>query len=87
VLLEKSEVSISLAWYFNQDSSELILNSRSMNLGRAPVTAVFDEALELLMVNRKKFSGFVTHRLPLAEAAEGYRLFEKQEARKVVLKL
>jgi len=25
--------------------------------------------------------------LPLAEAAEGYRLFEKQEARKVVLKL
>lgn len=31
------------------------------------------------------FDGAVSHRLPLANAAEGFRLFDSQEARKVIL--
>jgi threonine dehydrogenase-like Zn-dependent dehydrogenase len=50
------------------------------------VGAVFDEALEIVMANKAKLASMVTHRLPLSEAAHGYEIFEKQLARKVVLK-
>ncbi len=30
-------------------------------------------------------SSMITHRLPLSEAAKGYEMFEKQQARKVIL--
>jgi threonine dehydrogenase-like Zn-dependent dehydrogenase len=57
----------------------------SINLGRAPVRAVFMDAFEVLTENKEKLSDFITHRLPILEAARGYELFEKQKARKVVL--
>ncbi|KIX04245.1 uncharacterized protein Z518_07799 [Rhinocladiella mackenziei CBS 650.93] len=57
----------------------------NINLGRAPVRTVFDEALEVVIANREKLASMVTHCLPLAEAAHGYEIFEKQLARKVIL--
>jgi threonine dehydrogenase-like Zn-dependent dehydrogenase len=54
-------------------------------LGRAPVRTVFDEALEVLASNKDRLSNMITHHLPLSEAAKGYEMFEKQEARKVIL--
>lgn len=54
-------------------------------MGRAPVRAVIQEALELFVQNKSKFAGVISHRLPLSEAAAGYRLFANQEARKVIL--
>lgn len=62
-----------------------MLNIDSINLGRAPVRSVFDEALEIAVVNEAKLTAMITHRLPLSEAAQGYSMFEKQQARKVVL--
>ncbi|KAK5329165.1 hypothetical protein LTR98_011800, partial [Exophiala xenobiotica] len=55
------------------------------NKGRAPAGAIFDEALPVFVENKDKFEGFITHRLPLEEAAKGYDLFDTQEARKVAL--
>jgi threonine dehydrogenase-like Zn-dependent dehydrogenase len=55
-----------------------------VNFGRAPITSVFSEALECLEANSEKMAGFVSHEMPLAEATEGYRIFEKYQARKVV---
>ncbi|KAK5278564.1 hypothetical protein LTR14_012443, partial [Exophiala xenobiotica] len=52
------------------------------NKGRAPAGAIFDEALPVFVENKDKFEGFITHRLPLEEAAKGYDLFDTQEARK-----
>jgi len=62
-----------------------LLTGDSINIGRAPVRSVFDEALEVAFANRAKLATMITHRLPLAEAAYGYSLFEKQQAKKVVL--
>lgn len=56
-------------------------------MGRAPVKAVFAEALELFTSRQDMFVDFISHRLPLAEAARGYELFESQEARKVLLQV
>ncbi|OAP57922.1 hypothetical protein AYL99_08660 [Fonsecaea erecta] len=58
----------------------------NLNMGRAPVRAVFEEAMELFLENKSKFSDFISHRLPLSEAAKGYEMFSRQEARKVVLR-
>lgn len=55
-------------------------------MGRAPVRAVLEEALEVFVENKSKFADVISHRLPLADAAEGYRLFDTQEARKVILR-
>ncbi|KAI1610531.1 chaperonin 10-like protein [Exophiala viscosa] len=57
----------------------------NINLGRAPVRTVYDEALEVVVANKDKLSGMITHRLPLSQAAHGYDIFEKQQARKVIL--
>ncbi|RDL30990.1 Uncharacterized protein BP5553_09779 [Venustampulla echinocandica] len=58
----------------------------SINFGRAPVRAVFEEAMHFFVENKSRFSEVISHRLSLAEAAKGYAIFDKQEARKVVLK-
>ena len=57
----------------------------SINMGRAPARRVFNNALEVLVANSDKVREFVTHKLPVTEAAKGYEIFEKQQARKVVL--
>lgn len=57
----------------------------SVNFGRAPVRAVFEDAMQVFVANKDKFSNVISHRLPMADAAEGYALFDKQIARKVLL--
>lgn len=57
---------------------------RSVNFGRAPISSLFDEALECLVENRKHVSTIVSHKLPLSEVNKGYDIFEKYQARKVV---
>ena len=48
--------------------------------------AVRKEALRVFVENKDKFADAISHRLPLTDAAEGYRLFDTQEARKVILR-
>jgi threonine dehydrogenase-like Zn-dependent dehydrogenase len=51
----------------------------------ANVHAHWDEALDEIMSGRIDPTTIVTHRLPLDDAVEGYRLFAEREAVKVVL--
>ncbi len=53
--------------------------------GMANVQATWDEALSAIAANEIDPTLAITHRLPLEEAVEGYRLFESREAMKVVL--
>ncbi|KAH7127996.1 chaperonin 10-like protein [Dactylonectria estremocensis] len=59
----------------------------TMNYGRVPVRTIFNDALECLKVNQALLQTYVTHRLPLENAAEGYSLFESRQARKVILQV
>lgn len=40
----------------------------------------------MFVENKSKFVDVISHRLPLTEAPLGYKLFDTQEARKVVLR-
>ncbi|KAJ5217563.1 uncharacterized protein N7469_011188 [Penicillium citrinum] len=51
--------------------------STSINMGRAAVRPVFGEAVKVFTENQDKFADFITHRMPLADAALGYEIFEK----------
>lgn len=56
-------------------------------MGRAAARPVFGEALKVFAANQEKFDSFVSHKMPMAEAAKAYEMFEKQAARKVILTL
>ena len=54
--------------------------------GICPIHAWWERALEAVRTGMIDPLPIVSHTLPLAEASEGYRLFESHEATKVVLK-
>lgn len=58
----------------------------NLNMGRAPVRAILEEALPVFVANKSKFADVISHRLALTDAAKGYELFSTAEARKVVLR-
>jgi threonine dehydrogenase-like Zn-dependent dehydrogenase len=72
--------------YQSVDAKANVQSKNRVNFGRVPVRKVFHEALECLLENRSKLANFVTHDLPLSEASRGFAIFEKQMARKVVLR-
>jgi S-(hydroxymethyl)glutathione dehydrogenase / alcohol dehydrogenase len=59
-----------------------------INSGQALVHRYIDELMELLTTGRLQADDIISHRLPLAEAARGYRVFNDKEEScvKVVLK-
>jgi 2-desacetyl-2-hydroxyethyl bacteriochlorophyllide A dehydrogenase len=62
--------------------------SRALRLqfaGICPVHAWWDRAMEAVASGAIDPMPIISHRLPLAEAAEGYRLFDARRATKVVL--
>ncbi|KND87153.1 putative zinc-binding alcohol dehydrogenase [Tolypocladium ophioglossoides CBS 100239] len=63
------------------------LKNITMNFGRVPVRTVFHDALGCLKENQSILKHYVSHELPLDDAATGYALFEQRKARKVVLRL
>ncbi|CAK7245672.1 MAG: hypothetical protein STHCBS139747_007257 [Sporothrix thermara] len=52
--------------------------------GRCPVRSIFSDALEVLAKNQDKFSFMFDKIMPLADAVEGYDLFDKMKVQKVV---
>jgi len=53
--------------------------------GTCNVQGWWEQALDAIVAGRADPAVIVTHRMPLDDAAEGYRLFEAKEALKVVL--
>lgn len=73
---ERYELPMGVAWIRGLD-----LRFASM----ANVQAHWDEALRAVAANDLDPTALITHRLPLDDAEEGYRLFEARDAMKVVL--
>ncbi|KAK4210967.1 chaperonin 10-like protein [Rhypophila decipiens] len=55
-----------------------------LQMGRCPVRSIFEEALPVLAKNQDKFSFMFDKIMPLSEAVEGYDLFDKMKAQKVI---
>ena len=53
--------------------------------GICPVHAWWAQAMDEVRAGRQDPAPLISHRLPLAEAAEGYALFDRREATKVLL--
>lgn len=75
VFAERVEVHMGLAW----------IKSLNVISGHANVMGHLDAVLALMEAGRLDPTPLVTHRLPLDEAPEAYRLFDSHEALKVVL--
>lgn len=60
----------------------------SLKTGQAPVQAYVDSLIELVAGNKIRLDDIITHRLPLAEAAYAYDIFNRKEDNclKVILK-
>lgn len=71
----KGEVPLGLAW----------LKGLQLRLGLANVIAHVDRVLALMQAGILDPSPLVTHHMPLADAAEAYRLYDTREALKIVL--
>ena len=82
--------TISLPGMYVEDSApvpigEMWLKNITVTAGVANVQSHMDEMIELIRDGRLDPKAIISHRMPLAEAAEGYRLFDSKEALKVVL--
>ena len=76
---------------YSSETTELQLGaywSRALTLrfaGLTPVLAWWGDALEAAARGTIDPTPLISHRLPLEDAAEGYGLFDRREATKVVL--
>ncbi|MEZ5227703.1 MAG: alcohol dehydrogenase catalytic domain-containing protein [Acidimicrobiales bacterium] len=59
--------------------NQLLYRNLTVRAGVAPVTEMWSEVIPLLQSGRLRGDGLFTHRLPLSEGAEGYRLFDARE--------
>lgn len=71
----RAEVPLGLAW----------LKGLQLRLGVANVLAQIDRVLTLIEAGRLDPAPIVSHHMPLDEAAEAYRIFDRREALKIVL--
>jgi threonine dehydrogenase-like Zn-dependent dehydrogenase len=82
--------TISLPGMYVEDSAplpigDMWLKNITIMAGVANIQGHMDEVIELIRDGRIDPKVIISHRMPLSEAPEGYRLFEAKEAMKVVL--
>jgi alcohol dehydrogenase len=76
---------------YSSETTELQLGAywaRALTIrfaGLTPIHAWWDRALAALQAGEVDPTPLISHRLPLEDAAEGYALFDRREATKVVL--
>ncbi|KIM94011.1 hypothetical protein OIDMADRAFT_60852 [Oidiodendron maius Zn] len=57
-----------------------------IQMGRCPVRSIFPDALKVLVKNQDLFGFMFDKIMPLSEAIEGYELFSRMQAQKVIFK-
>ncbi|KAK2612951.1 hypothetical protein QQS21_001062 [Conoideocrella luteorostrata] len=57
-----------------------------LQMGRCPVRHVFPEALKVLEQKQQQLEFMFDHVMPLADAADGYDLFDKMKVQKVIFR-
>jgi threonine dehydrogenase-like Zn-dependent dehydrogenase len=82
--------TISLPGMYVEDQAsvpigDMWLKNITITAGVANIQAHMDELLELIRDGRIDPKVIVSHRLPLTDAANGYEMFDRKEALKVVL--
>ncbi|KAL2014640.1 hypothetical protein VTN00DRAFT_2165 [Thermoascus crustaceus] len=55
-----------------------------IQMGRCPVRSIFPQALDMLKKNQHKLGFMADKIMPLSQALEGYELFDKMKAQKVI---
>jgi 2-desacetyl-2-hydroxyethyl bacteriochlorophyllide A dehydrogenase len=88
--LVRSGGALSIPGVYLEESIELpfgdlYLKGVTIHQGVANITNYMDETLALIAAGKLDPSRFVSHRMPLTEATEAYRMFEAHEATKIVL--
>jgi threonine dehydrogenase-like Zn-dependent dehydrogenase len=74
-----SEETLELPW------GELWLKGIKISGGAANITRYMDETIALISAGKLNPGGMISHRMPLTQAAEAYRIFHAREAMKIVL--
>ena len=64
---------------------DIWLKNITLTAGAANIQGHMDEVIELVRDGKLDPGVIVSHRMPLSKAAEGYELFDRKEALKVVL--
>ncbi|MCE3552867.1 alcohol dehydrogenase catalytic domain-containing protein [Pseudonocardia sp. RS11V-5] len=82
--------SISIPGVYLEDSidipfGDLYLKGVSIHQGVANIINYMDETLALIAAGKLDPSRFISHRMPMSEATEAYRMFAEREATKIVL--
>ncbi|MGQ0575686.1 MAG: alcohol dehydrogenase catalytic domain-containing protein [Pseudonocardia sp.] len=82
--------AISIPGVYTEDSIELpygdlYLKGVTIAQGVANIVNYMDETLALIAAGKLDPSRFVSHRMPMSQAPEAYRLFHEREATKIVL--
>lgn len=80
-----SAVGVTAAETFDYPLMTSLVRDLTFRIGVANVHREMDAVLELLGAGRVDPTRMVSHRLPLEEAPEGYRLFAERRATKVLL--
>jgi threonine dehydrogenase-like Zn-dependent dehydrogenase len=80
-----SAVGVTAEESFDFPLMSALVRDLEFRIGVANVHREIGVALRLLQSGRVDVSGLVSHRMPLEEAPEAYRLFAEREATKVVL--
>ncbi len=80
-----SAVGVTNARTFEFPLLSALTRDLTFRIGLANVHRDIDTTLALVAAGRIDPTGVISHRLPLSEAVEGYRLFDQREATKVVL--
>lgn len=82
---------ISIPGAYAEDDSvfpnfnEAYLKGVRMTMGIGDIQGRIDEAMGLVQQGRVNPAALISHRLPMSEAKDGYRMFDEKEAFKVVL--
>ncbi|KAM5343858.1 hypothetical protein ACJ41O_012395 [Fusarium nematophilum] len=89
-LVRKCGVLSSIGFHHDElpfTAAEAYSKNLTINVGRAAITAVFDEALACLEENMDTAATIISHEMPLADARHGYEIFERHQAQKIVFKI
>ncbi|KAK0646468.1 alcohol dehydrogenase GroES-like domain-containing protein [Cercophora newfieldiana] len=70
----------SIPW----DGDEAYSKNLRLQMGRCPVRSIAPEALKVLAKNQQKLDFMFDKIMPLADAVEGYDLFDKMKVQKVI---
>lgn len=65
--------------YDNVPLGQLLDKGLRVQFGQAPVHAVIDELMELIVNGRVRANDIISHRLPLSEGPHAYRVFNQKE--------